>query len=291
MFDISNLFEATSVEDAISLLETHEQARVIAGGSDILIKLREGELSGCDLVSIFGLDELRGITLGADGTITIRPLSSFSLIEKDENIRNLQALSEAAAQVGGPQIRNIATIGGNICNGAVSADSAPALLTYDAVLELKSSNGVRIVPIHDFYTGPGKVDLGRAELLVGIHIKRQSYEGFGGCYIKYSARRAMDISMLGCAVNLKLSADKKYVEKLCLAYGVAAPTPIRARTAEKEAEGALFNEELLEKVSKLAQEDAMPRTSWRASKEFRLHLLGELCRRAMRTAAKRAGLS
>lgn len=161
MYDISQLYEATSVENAIELLTEHPEAMIIAGGSDVLIKMREGKLAGKALVSIYGLDELRGVTMEEDGTLRIRPLTSFTNISKDPLLlEHVSALSEAAGTVGGPQVRNIGTIGGNVCNGVTSADTGATLMAWDAKVEVCGPNGKRIDSIADFYITAGKVDLG-----------------------------------------------------------------------------------------------------------------------------------
>ena len=208
MYDIKALYEATSVPHAIELLLAHPEAKIIAGGSDVLVQMREGRLAGCELVSIYGLDELRGVTLEADGTIRIGSLTSFSHITKDPIIqRHIRVLGEAVDQVGGPQIRNIGTIGGNTCNGVTSADSASTLFAWDAEVELTGPDGVRLLPIQAFYIKAGKVDLRPGELQTAILIRRASYEGYQGHYIKYAMRNAMDIATTGCSVNVKLSGD------------------------------------------------------------------------------------
>ena len=125
MYDIKALYEAESVKDAVRLLVEHPQAQVIAGGSDVLVQMREGKRAGKELVSIYGLDELRGVKVEEDGTIRIGSLTSFSHITKDPVIQKyINVLGEAVDMIGGPQIRNIGTIGGNTCNGVTSADSA-----------------------------------------------------------------------------------------------------------------------------------------------------------------------
>ena len=144
MYDFSALVEAYTVEEAIRLLTEHPDTVIIAGGSDVLIKLREGKLRGCELVSIRKIDSLRGVLTEADGTLKILPLTSFSHITKDPLIqRIIPVLGEAVDQVGGPQIRNIGTIGGNISNGVTSADSASTLLAWDAEVEITGPDGVR----------------------------------------------------------------------------------------------------------------------------------------------------
>ncbi len=290
MYDMKALYEAQSVQNAVELLTEHPQAIIIAGGSDVLIKMREGKLAGRELVSIYGLDELRGVKMEDDGTIRILPLTSFSHITKNEIIQKyINVLGEAVDMVGGPQIRNIGTIGGNTCNGVTSADSASTLHAYDAVMEITGENGVRQVPIHDFYISAGKVDLKHNELLTSILIKKESYEGYYGHYIKYAMRNAMDIATTGCSANVKLSADKRTFEDVRIAYGVAAPVPVRAKSAEEFIKGRAVSTENIAEFAKTALNDVNPRTSWRASKELRLQLIEELSKRAVAEAVRLAG--
>lgn len=290
MYDIKALYEAESVAHATELLLAHPEAKVIAGGSDVLIQMREGRLAGATLVSIYGLDELRGVSMEADGTIRIGSLTSFSHITKSPIIEeHIRVLGEAVDMVGGPQIRNIGTIGGNTCNGVTSADSASTLVAYDAIVELTGAEGKRLVPIREFYIKAGKVDLRPGEIETAILIPKESYEGCKGHYIKYAMRNAMDIATCGCSANVKLSADKKTIERARLAYGVAGPVPMRAPSAEAAANGKPVSAETVEAFAKAALDDVNPRTSWRATKEFRLHLVAELARRALSEAIRLSG--
>lgn len=290
MYDIKALYEAENVRHATELLLAHPEARIIAGGSDVLIQIREGKLAGATLVSIYGLNELRGIAIEADGTLRIGALTSFSHIAKDPLINeHIPVLGEAVDMVGGPQIRNIGTIGGNTCNGVTSADSAATLVAYDAVVELTGAEGVRLVPIREFYIKAGQVDLRPGEIETAIRIPRESYAGYQGHYIKYAMRNAMDIATCGCSANVKLSADKKTIVSARLAYGVAGPVPMRAPSAEDAANGKPVSPETVEAFAKAALADVNPRTSWRATKEFRLHLVEELARRTLTEAIKRSG--
>ena len=287
MYDMKALYEARSVDHAIRLLQEHPQAQIIAGGSDVLVQMREGKRAGAELVSIYGLDELRGVSMGEDGTIRIGPLTSFSHITRDPLIRKyIGVLGEAVDMVGGPQIRNIGTIGGNTCNGVTSADSASTLFAWDAVIELTGPEGVRRIPIRDFYIRAGKVDLRPAEIQTGILIRRESYEGYQGHYIKYAMRNAMDIATLGCSVNVKLSDDRKTFADVRIAYGVAGPVPMRAVHAEAAGRGLPVAADSIEKISSAVLEDVTPRDSWRASKAFREHISEVLCRRALTEAVK-----
>ena len=290
MYDIEKYYQAVSVQDAVRALTEDERAIVISGGSDVLIQCREGRLAGCSLVSIHGIEELMGVSETAEGEVVIRAATVFSHITASPIIqRTMPMLAYAVDQVGGPQIRNIGTIGGNVCNGVTSADSASSLWALNATLKLVSPDGDRMVPIREFYTGAGKTVRQHNEILSSIHIARQDWEGFGGCYIKYGKREAMEIATLGCAAMVKLTPDKRHVEELRLAYGVAAPTPMRCWNTEAAVKGAPVDAALLERIAAGAVGEVKPRTSWRASKEFRLQLVSELGKRAVKQATINAG--
>ena len=290
MYDIGKFYQAADVEDAVRALVEDPEAVVISGGSDVLIKIREGKLAGCSLVSIHGIKELEGIRMEEDGTIVIGPATTFSHITNNDIIqKHIPMLGDAVDMAGGPQLRNIGTIGGNVCNGVTSADSASSLCCLDAVLVLEGPDGVREVPISQWYTGPGRTVRNHDEVLTAIRIKKENYQGYGDQYIKYGKRNAMEIATLGCAVSVKLTEDKKHIQDLRLAYGVAAPTPIRCHTTEEAVKGMETGEALAQAVGKGALEEVNPRSSWRASREFRLQLVEELGRRAVKQAVINAG--
>jgi len=295
MYDIEALYEAETTAHAVELLREHPEARVIAGGSDVLIEIRDGMLAsrgilaGCTLVSIHKLDELRGVSVNEYETIRIGALTSMSQIAKDPIIAGcFSVLAEAAETIGSPQLRNIATIGGNVCNGVTSADTASTLMAWDAVMEYQSPAGKRLVPIKEHYVAAGKTALAHDEILTAIIIRKESYENCFGHYIKYSMREALDIATLGCSANVRLSGDNLTIERLRIAYGVAGPVPMRSPSAEAAACGMPVNEEAINAAAKAVSGDIKPRTSWRASAEFRLHLAEELARRSIRASLSRA---
>ena len=290
MYDMKALYQAKSVADAVGLRLAHPEAQIIAGGSDVLVQMREGKRAGAELISIYGLDVLRGVSMEEDGTLRIGSLTSFSHITRDALIqRCIPVLGEAMDQVGGPQIRNIGTIGGNTCNGVTSADSASTLHAYDAIVELTGPDGVRRQPIREFYIRAGKVDIRPGEIQTAILIPRESYEATFGHYIKYAMRNAMDIATLGTSVNVRLSPDKKTVERARIAFGVAGPVPLRAESAEKLAAGQAVSRELAEAFAQAVKGDISPRDSWRAAKDFRMHIAVESAKRAFITAVELAG--
>ena len=292
MYDIKALYEAESVQHACALLLAHPEAKVLAGGSDVLIQIREGKLAGATLVSIYGLDELRGVAMEADGTIRIGALTSFSHITRSSVIQeHIAVLGEAVDMVGGPQIRNIGTIGGNTCNGVTSADSASTLHAWEAIIEITGKNGVRRVPIKDFYLKAGTVDLRaeEGEIQTAILIPKASYDRTFGHYIKYAMRNAMDIATLGTSVNARLSPDKKTFERVRIAFGVAGPVPLRALNAEAFINGRAVTLENIQQFGRTVLEDIHPRDSWRASRTFRSHIAVESAKRCLIESVKLAG--
>ncbi len=251
---------------------------------------RTGRRAGKELVSIYKIDEMRGISYEEDGAIRIGSLTSFSHITKDPIIqKHINVLGEAVDMVGGPQIRNIGTIGGNTCNGVTSADSASTLHAWDAIVEITGPDGVRRIPIHDFYIKAGVVDLKPAEIQTAIIIPKEAYEGYHGHYIKYAMRNAMDIATTGCSVNVKLSEDKKTIEDVRIAYGVAGPVPMRAPSAEAKAKGKPLTKAVVHEFGQAVLEDINPRDSWRASKAFRQHIATVLAERALTESIRLAG--
>ena len=292
MYDMKALYEAQSVRDAVRLRLEHPEAQIIAGGSDVLVQMREGRRAGKELISIYMLDELRGVSLDEEDSIRIGSLTSFSHITRDPIIRKyINVLGEAVDQVGSPQIRNIGTIGGNTCNGVTSADSASTLFAWDAVVELTGQNGVRRLPIRDFYIKAGQVDIRaqEGEIQTAILIPKESYENCFGKYIKYGMRNAMEIASLGCSVNVRLSPDKKYIRRCRIAYGVAGPVPMRVPSAEAVANGSSLTREMIEEFALAVLLDINPRDSWRSSKAFRQHIAVAMARQALTESIERAG--
>ena len=290
MYDLKALYEATSVEHAVQLRMEHPEAQIIAGGSDVLVQMREGKRAGKELISIYKIDSMRGISYEEDGAIRIGSLTSFSHITKNPIIQeHINVLGEAVDMVGGPQIRNLGTIGGNTCNGVTSADSASTLHAWDAIVELTGANGVRRIPIKEFYIKAGTVDLKPDEIQTAIIIPKKSYEGYKGHYIKYAMRNAMDIATTGCSVNVKLSEDKKTIDDVRIAYGVAGPVPMRTPSAEAVAKGKPVCMETVKAFAAAVLEDINPRDSWRASKAFRQHIATVLAERGLLESIRLSG--
>ena len=290
MYDIENYYNAKSVEEAAALLKEHPDTRIISGGSDVLIKIREGKMAGTSLVCIRDIKEIQGVSKKDNGDIYIGAGTTFSHITNDPIIQEcIPVLGEAVDQVGGPQIRNIGTIGGNICNGAVSADSAPTVFSLNALLRIEDGNGGRTVPVKEFYLGPGRVDLKRGEILTHVIIPAEEYQGYRGHYIKYSMRKAMDIATLSCSVVSRVNMEKNILEDVRITFGVAAPVPFRCEKTEAALKGMSVSEELYQTIEESVRQEISPRDSWRASREFRLQIGGEIAKRALIRTVELAG--
>ncbi len=288
MYDIIGYYDAETVDEATAFLAENPNLKLIAGGTDVLIKMHGGQLEAAELLSLRKIKSLSIIRKAQDGTIVIGAMVTFSQVFNDPILREMiPILTEAAISMGGPQIRNIATIGGNVCNGATSADSASSLFALNAQLKIEHVKGERIVPIREFYLGPGKVALKPGEILTEILISPDDYQGFGGQYIKFAMREAMDIATLAVSVVCKLSG--KTFADVRIGLGVAGPTPLRCLEAEEFAKGKDVSLETVAKIGELAVNSAKARTSWRASKEYREHLVEELVQRALKIAVVNAG--
>ncbi|EKS7822040.1 xanthine dehydrogenase FAD-binding subunit XdhB [Edwardsiella ictaluri] len=288
MYDIKRYLRATSARHASELMLAHPDSRLLAGGTDVLIQLHHHNAQYAHIVDIHGLPELCGITMLEDGSLRIGSGTTFTqLIEHPLIQMHLPMLAEAAATIAGPQIRNVATYGGNICNGATSADSAAPSVTLKAQLEILTPDGVTIRPIDGFHTGPGKVALTPGEILLAFRFHPNDHRHAGSAYIKYAMRGAMDIATIGCAALCRIESGR--FSELRLAYGVAAPTPIRCPQAESCANGQPLSRQTLAAVAAAVAADVSPRSSWRAEKEFRLHLIRTLAQRAITLAVQRAG--
>lgn len=282
MYDIKSIEEAYSVEEAINKLNKDPELKIIAGGTDVLVKIRDGKMAGGKFLSIHYIEELKTIELLEDETIKIGALNTFSKIAEDPIIKErIPQLGKAVLTAGGPQLRNAATIGGNVCNAAPSADSAPTLFILDAKVVIEGPEGIREVPITEFYVSFGKVDLKEGEFVSSFKIPKENYQGYLGYYYKYAMRNAMDIATSSCAVNVKLNDDFT-IENIKACYGVAASTPVRAYQAEKAFKGKKLNEESIKEFAKLALDELSPRDSWRASKELRVQVLYEICVRILK---------
>ena len=291
-----------TLDEALSLLTQYgEKAKLIAGGTDVIVMTKQKSMSPDVLISLQGISGLDQIQY--NGVLKIGPMVTHRAIEKSKLIRKeFSALADAGDVLGSVQIRNVATIGGNICTAAPSADTATPLLVLGAQLKVKSAKAERTIPIDQFFTGPGETVLQGGEILTEISIpKPLPYTG--SAYWKHQRRQALDLPILGVSVLLSLNkATVTCSDLLCttspistvlhsleeddlecieirIALGVAAPTPIRAKNAENLLRGKKISDELLEKVALTAAEEAQPRDSIRGEAWYRRDMIKVLVKR------------
>jgi xanthine dehydrogenase FAD-binding subunit len=288
MFNVKSYSKAGTVQEAIRLLGENPEAHLIAGGTDVLVKLHKGKGQFDHLIDIHDIAELNFIRQNDDGDLIIGPLSCFTRVAESALIRkHIPVLSAAILTIGGPQVRNMATIGGNLCNGVPSADSATPLIALNAALTIEGPDGSRQMPLEDFFLGPSRVALEHREIMTAITVSRDNYSDYYGHFYKYAMRDAMDIATIGCSAVCRV--DDGVLTDLRLAYGVAAPVPIRCKETENKIRGRKVSTQLLTDISEAVIDDVSPRTSWRAAKNFRLQIIATLAHRVVKQAILNAG--
>jgi aerobic carbon-monoxide dehydrogenase medium subunit len=272
----------STIDKAISLLASHgEGARYMAGGTDVVVKIKEGKLSPDYLVSLRQIPELDRISVGENqGELRIGALTTHRMLETSTLIRwHYPILHDAVRQIGSVQIRNVATIGGNLVNAVPSADGAIPLITLDARVVLHGPKGLREMALLDFFLGPGPTILERGEILEEIVVP-PLLPRTGSAYVKFGRREAMELPLLGVGVLLSLEGDgSNRCRKARIGLGVAAPTPIRALEAERFLEGKEVDEALLEEAGRVASEEARVRDSIRGVAWYRREMVRVLVRR------------
>ncbi len=274
-----------SLDEVFSFLESYgDKAVLIAGGTDVMVNIRNRKIAPEALISLRGLEELAYIKKN-DDAYRIGGLTTHRMLETSPLVRDeLSALYDGASQVGSVQIRNVATVGGNICNAAPSADTAAPLLALDATAVLKGPKGSRRVPLTEFFTGPSQTVRAGDEVLVEFEIP-VAMGGFGSAYHKHSRRKAMDLPILGVAVAIKLNGDT--IGDARIALSVAAPTPIRATEAETFLKGKPFRDDTLAEAGKIAAGEASPRDSLRGQAWYRREVIETFVPRMAAKAAER----
>ncbi len=280
-------YRPRSLIDAFELLAAVSDARWIAGGTDLLVQARKRSQS-CGLISLRSIEELGNITTEPDGGLRIGAAMVLSDVRKNRAVRkSCPVLCEAIDVLGSRQIRNVATLGGNLCNASPAADTAPALLALDARVELVSADSRRELPLHDFILGPGKTALKVGEILSALLVPSQLESGACGQAFIRKGRVKMDLAIVSLAVSLSMDGDR--CRDIRVAAGAVAPVPLRLIAAED----LLRDTELDDVAIAAAKESAMatvsPIDDQRASAFYRRQLVGVFLERAVRRAAGLAG--
>lgn len=283
------LLQPGSLAQALEMKKDYrEGAKILAGGTDLLVLLKDGKLRAQAVMSLGRLSELNFIRSEGERGVAIGALVSHSDVAASRIIQQrCPDLAEACAQVGAAQIQNLGTLGGNLCNASPAADAAPPLLLMDALLTLASARGERRVAIHDFFLGPRRTVLEPDEILKEIFVPQPAGRR-GATYLKLGRRKAMEIAIVGVGVAIHLNGSNRIVSECRIAMSSVAPTPLRARRGEAVFTNQEIRDGLIEEAAEVAAEEASPISDVRATRGYRLDMIRVLCRRAAREALARA---
>jgi CO/xanthine dehydrogenase FAD-binding subunit len=278
-------YQPSTLQEASRLLkENGPGGRFLAGGTDLVIAMKEKGLLPNYIVDLKRLPGLSGIRENSDGSISLGALTTLHEIETSPLInKKYPFLAQSAAEVGSIQIRNRATIGGNMANASPSADTSPALMALDAATTIASDSGTRKIAAEEFFKGPGQNAMSANEILTEITLPKTS-ANLVGEYIKFSPREMMDLAYVGVAIVYNLTSDKKCTG-VRIVLGAVAPTPIRATRAEAVLEGQVLSEALAERAGQIAAEEAKPISDVRSSADYRRAMVGTMTKRALLNAA------
>ena len=277
----------TTVDEAVSLLTKYkDKARVLAGGTDLIVQMRGGRYQLEAVIDGKHIEELNQLTYSKQNGLTIGAAVPCHRIYGDAKIAEAYpGIMDSASLIGGIQIQGRASLGGNLMNAAPSADAIPTLIAHNAIANIASSKGTQAVPVEDICSGPGRTTLASGEILVSISVPAPS-KGFGARYIRFIPRNEMDIAVAGAGVSVQLNNGKVQAARVALAS--VAPTPLFVEAAGNALVGKEPSDENIQAAAELAKEAATPITDMRGTIEFRKHLCEVLTRRALHTAVERA---
>lgn len=276
-------FEPTTLAEA-SRLFAEEHAQLLAGGTDLVIGMKAYTETPQSVISLQKIPGLDGITTDSDGSITIGAMTKAREVELSEDVqKHHTALAEGASEIGSIQIRNLATIGGNIAHASPAADTVAGLLVANAQVDIASADGGRSVPINELFTGPGQTVLKPGEILTQFRLPSPAS---GSHYIKHKIREVMDLAFIGVASAVNM--DNGTITDARIGLAAVAPTPIRATEAENLLKGKEITSELLEQAAAAAAAATSPISDLRCSAEHRREMVNVLTRRTLQLAIERA---
>lgn len=276
-----------SVEGVVKLLaEAEGKASLLAGGTDLLVRMKHRQMRPRLVISLNRLEGLTGVEETDDG-VRLGPLTSMTRLASSPLLAGgWSAVAEGAAVVGGPIIRNRATVGGNIVNARPCADIVPGLLALGARLRLQGLHGDRVVPLDDFITGPGQTIIGGDEVLTAIDVPRS--QDRGSCYLKITRRASMEVTICGCAASVTLDQKHETITRARLVFTSVAPVPLRVASAEDVLTGQRPEGSVLAAAAAAARQAVSPITDHRAPDFYRLEMVEVTALRALGVALRRA---
>ncbi len=282
--------EPRTLDEACALLAKHgAEARALAGGTDLMVRMRRGQWLPRYVVNLKRIPGLDYVEYDAEAGLRIGALTRLNDLGRSAAAReHFPAVAETALKIGSVQVRNLATVGGNLCNAAPSADMAPILIGMQATVRLAGPGGERTVALADFFTGPGQTVLTPGEVMVEIRVPVPPPRT-GAAYIKHTVRRAMDIAQVGVAAVVTLAGGHETCAEARIVLGAVAPVPMRATGAEAVLRGRPLTDEALAEAGRVAASEARPIDDVRSSAWYRREMVAVDTRRAVRRAAQAAG--
>lgn len=280
--------EPTSVDEAVAFLADHDEGTwLIAGGTDLLVKMNLGLVKPEVLVDLSNIACLRGIEERGNW-VRVGPTTTLTEVQTSPVIVNsFPVLAEAASKIGAVQVQNLGTIGGNICNAEPCADSAAACLSLNARVVVRGAEGERSFPLDEIFHSPGKTILSETDLLTDILIPRRPGRS-GGAYEKFSLRKVMDQSLVAVGASVRLDEEGVRCEEVGIGMATVAPTPMRASRAESVLKGEEPTVERIREAAVVATQEARPRDSHKASAAYRRMLIQALTEKALKRAVEMA---
>jgi len=279
-----------STDEVISLLASNiGNAGILSGGTDLLVQLREGRRKTGLVIDVKNIPELTQVTYDAENGLRIGAAASCHDICSNPIVQKYYpGLIDGIHLIGGVQIQNRASVGGNLCNASPAADSIPALIVHAAVCIITGPNSSRTLPVEEFCIAPGKNALQAGELLTSINVPIPK-ENFGAGYLRFIPRNEMDIAVVGAGASVLLDADGKRFVSARIALGAVAPTPLFVSDAGAFLAEKAVTRENIKEAARIAQSMAKPITDLRGTAEHRKHLCAVLVERALNIAIERAG--
>ncbi|MBI4552198.1 MAG: xanthine dehydrogenase family protein subunit M [Candidatus Latescibacteria bacterium] len=278
-----------SVREAVSLLERRgDDARVLSGGTDLIVQLREGRRKAGLVVDIKEIPEVNDLSYGPRQGLRLGAAVPCYKIYGNETVQKLYpGLIDAVSLVGGIQIQGRATVGGNLCNASPAADTIPPLIVLGAACVIAGPQGTRTVPVEDFCIAPGRTVLQRGEFLLSLRIP-PPLKNSGAFYLRFIPRNEMDIAVVGAGASVVLGKRRTVFVSARVALGAVAPTPLFVREAGDALAEKPVSDESIQQAAEIARAAARPISDMRGTADHRRHLVGVLTRRALEGAIRRA---
>jgi len=279
-----------SADEVVKLLAgKNGDASILAGGTDLIVQIREGRRQAKVVIDVKNIPELTQISVDLKNGLRFGAAASCLQICSDENVRKqYPGLVDGIGLIGGVQIQSRASVGGNLCNASPAADSIPALIVHEAVCNITGPNGSRTMPVEEFCVAPGKNALASGEFLTSIDVPAPK-ENSGAHYLRFIPRNEMDIAVVGAGAFIVLDDDKSHFVSARIALGAVAPTPLLASDAGTFLTGKDISHKNVKEAAQMAQAIAKPITDLRGTAEHRKHLVAVLVERALDKAIERAG--